>query len=553
MPAPVAVVAEKDATSTAVVPVDGARCLVVGAGYRSSEATVLRADSGRWVVAQARDAPGVAGGVEGLLGRYLQIRPAEGCPVIVAGEAAEATIPGLTAAVLSSGDALAGQGPVHTVTDPTAAVRGALHVVTSSVPDVARGRTGTRRRGLWVTAAVLLVAAITAGILVVADHPTDAAPVAYAPETPPERLASFIGEDGQFDCRTLYDRVPVGILLNAGFDFDQSGQLADQVRDDISGGQRGCQLAYAGDHLGPMTRQDEWFTPLDTVPIHFRTGADQLEDEYLRDVTEHRGWRLATTEGRYPDGKSARLRPADTFVPGRGTLAFFIDVDDPHSDVDIYGPPSSPIDIDAAFRQIIDSFEDMNRVPVDPANPPTIGDTTTFTCSLLYDRTSLRYLQEHRFFLADGFSRFLDEDGTEQWATVPRYDRDGRERCMAWPEGEAEMTAVDVTTGKSDRLPGYPVVGADALGGWEEYWAFTPALPANSSNQDGIPTYNLRYCQDSADHCITLTSHEILPMNNWDSTPAQLKERTLPLALVFAGVDVVDGTTTVSTSTLPEQ
>lgn len=520
--------------SSGQLPVTGTRCLVLSAGRDSSEVSSLRESDGRWIVETCRDAPGTDRDVAGVVQRYRNLLPESGCPVIISGEGADDIAPALVPAAALEG--LPGASPVRVATDPAyAAVRGAVRV--GADQSLVR-----RRRGLRAAVAVLGVT-VVAGVLVVVTRPAGTALADYAPEAPAERLASFIGEEGQFDCRTLYDQVPAGTLLNAGFDFDQSGELADKVRDGLSGGQRGCELAYAGDYLGPMHREVAGFPLADTVLIQFRTGAEKLGDRGLQNATEHRGWRLATRDVSVPgdpDGKTIPIRTADIFVPGRGMLAFFLGLDDPHSDVDTYGHPETPIDIDAAFRQIIDAFEDMNRIPVDPEDPPVIGESAAFTCSSLYDRTSLRYLQDHRFFLADGYTRYLDGNGDQQREAVPRYDRDGRERCTGWFEGGGTTSAVDISTGASDGLPGYPVVDADDLDGWEEYWAFAPALPAASSNQDGIPTYNLRHCQGDGDHCITLTAYELLSLNNSVSTPAELKERVLPVARILNGTDTSD-------------
>ncbi|WP_130840564.1 hypothetical protein [Corynebacterium neomassiliense] len=521
--------------------------LVVSTGRENPEVVLLRGNGAEWEVEHALKPAETDGSevVSGLVSAAGQLIPEDGCDILVGGGLQPSELDSLVVKL----ESLIYPRRVTVISDPrSAVVRGVVQYIR---PAAGSGtRSGPRRyRRLLALVGILTVIAVGAGAVVVGKDETRM-PVEYAVVPPAERLAAFIGDDGEFDCEALYNRAPVGILAEAGLVLPETFSLAGEDRSSGSGADNGfpggpkeksCLMAYGGDRLETLTLGSGDLQISRPVNIALRALSAEIKAPENGEVVNYRNWRIATRvvdkkTGNGSDGngsEKAELRVADTFVPGHGSLYFFVILRDSGNYKVITGADSEP---DEAFKQIIDSFENVNRNPVGAGDAPVIVDQTLFSCRSFYDNASLSYLGENGIEVADGSSKIMDRGGQVVPVSFPMLDSAGRERCLMWQSGSGEPTAVTVNTGASDGLPGYPVAGVDDMTGWEEYWAFTPVLEPTSANLEGIPTYNLRYCQAGSDHCITLSLEQNQSMGNYRSSPADLKEKVLPVARVLAGV-----------------
>lgn len=441
--------------------------------------------------------------------------------------------------------------------------RAVVDMVTGARDPEGDGRpdTGGRDRSWWVRT---MTAAVVAAVLVIAGAVLLTRLGGFGDGTVPEeptaeRLEAFIGDRGTLDCRNLYTSVAARTVMDAGLRPSLGkDRNVGTVADD---GTSNCTTVYVGDQLRAREIPVEHAGHEPTVTsgavmLGFRTALDDDHDfgapADREESTDYRNWTLSTRLSTDPDGGTTPVRAASTTVPGHGTMALFVLLGDDASFSPVTDEPTEP---DDALRQIIDGFEGTNLpVVTGRAEGASHGDdlfrdaSGHYDCSLFYDRISVTGLADLGIRVPSAGDSVLRESGYYGNYAIGERDDEGRRLCAV--ESVEKVAAVQITSGVSDGLPGNPVVGADDLDGWEEYWAFEPVISSVSATEDGYQSYNLRRCRSSEDCLVFSVFSDVMWDDGRGNAASSAREPALVTARALVGAGPAgDGAATES----PEQ
>lgn len=432
-----------------------------------------------------------------------------------------------------------------------------------------------RRRILVGAVAVLTVLVVISGLLLTISRSGDGEGGDQAAARSNGGLDVLVGETGTFDCRTLYDAVPIRTLLAAGLvpGPDKNEGPVSTVATD---GSTSCVIEYQGDrlpgideetplrdHIAETTGENlDDFLPegaLILAPVAITVRAFPTESATIgepavgKDAGEtvtHRNWTLSSRTIPAADGHRITVRAATVSVPGRGTFVFLVPVGaDATFDTGTTPESLRPDAPDPLLSQVIDGFED-GALPAVASDGPTITDAGgSYDCNLLYSSVTTKNLTEHRIHVTGAATDWrIDSSGGHAPWPAGEDDGTGRHVCIAVPmAGPGALVPVQIVTGPPDGIPGNTVTGDDDFDAWEEYWAFSPVIAPADYQTEGYPSYNLRHCHSKED-CLTLITYADGDTSDTRTTRAA----AMMMARYLTRADaVLEDAGTVSTS--PEQ
>lgn len=365
-----------------------------------------------------------------------------------------------------------------------------------------------RKRSLTSGLSVAALAVAVASCGATDDTPGD--------EGNADRLGAMYTDDGTLDCRRLFTDAPVETLLSAGLTTDME-PLQNAEGDDT--GWSYCPSRYVG---------PGWPGEI-AAPLYVATPVDKANYHWDDEPENYRGWEIGNLA--MPEGGVEMS--ALTTVEGRGNVLLMTTAEQ----VDLDGrnvPNVLGDEMTDALRHVVDSLEDNGSDVLTETDGSVFSDDDRFDCSRFSQRMTATFLQDADLDISDeryAPQRVVERDGsTVSCDLVPESGVNGK------PDyGFGNMThPVEITTGPRDDHAGTPLVGDDALGGWEEYWDFEAAeQPVNVANE-GKESYNARFCR-SAEDCITvsnfLDSSRENPVSKRPVSPTvqDIKQETLPL------------------------